>query len=244
MHSVRRVALKDSQLRAAIPQLIVLVLGISGYGEAQTIHADYVLDLLTYVEPAAGDTGVGDQRATRTVVSGGGGVASGDGVPELSVFVTLVSMDRMTYEVGDEFVYEVLITNAGEEPVQLPWSPDPLAFKAALTKQFPTEARAVIPGFQRATLFVDVRDSTGRLHRVVNATPLYGGSGVAGSLQALSPGESALVRVPSRWVFLASSDTSPLTSVDVSPVTVRLFYKGYRPIISRNSLPITLRTRR
>jgi len=43
-------------------------------------------------------------------------------LPRDEVTISLSSIDRETYAIGDSMVYEVLIRNTGAQPLTVPWS--------------------------------------------------------------------------------------------------------------------------
>src|SRR4051812_49065480 len=105
----------------------LLALALSSVLLAAQLHqrADHVLDILTYrLTP---DT---SPPANLMVIPGGVLGAAEGPQPPPSLKLTLLSLDRLSYETGDPVIYEVWMENIGNRPVVLPWSPDRVSFAA------------------------------------------------------------------------------------------------------------------
>jgi hypothetical protein len=154
---------------------------------AQSPQADFVLDIVAQrVAPES------SAKADATGISAGaGGAASGVPNSSANVQLTLESLEPISLDTGDSFVYDVLIQNVGPGSVVLPWSPDPAPFKSPAS---------VMPPALEGSLFLEVRDRNGS-KRLAWLEPqlLFGSKEVAGSLQTLARGERALIRVPGHW---------------------------------------------
>src|SRR5260370_1344852 len=57
---------------------------------------------------------------------GGGGVSGSHDTPfpKLPLEITLLSIDKSSYQMGQEMIYDVVIKNVGRDLVVIPWSPD------------------------------------------------------------------------------------------------------------------------
>jgi hypothetical protein len=126
-------------------------------------------------------------------LSGSGmmGFAGHDRTPKIiPLKITLLSLDRPSYRLGETVVFEVRVENITQEIVVLPWSPDIDAVKP--------DEESDPPGYMDAYLTLVVRvDISG--DQTVIGQPLYGSELEPGSLKPLWPGETVRIRVPGRW---------------------------------------------
>jgi hypothetical protein len=174
--------------------LCVLSLIVGGWGEvvrtaAQQRSPDHVLDVLTYEFTPAKET-----QESGIVMGGSMGMSSGDRREPLSarLAVTLISLDRTSFQWGDSVIYEVLLENVGRVPIVLPWSPDPNLFLEFAEPSSP-------PPYQKAVVELQVLTSTSKLVARLPAQGLYGSDAVAGSLLVMAPRQTALIRIPTQW---------------------------------------------
>lgn len=192
----------------------------------QVPQADYVLDLLTY--PRSQTTSdQGKEKSGRVV----GGVA---GQPKmLPLKLLLVSLDRSAYALGEAFVYEVLIENLSQEPIRLPWSPE--------VERFP-RVEGIQPAAHRwLGLTLSVSDANLGVRGVTSSQPLLGSEEVPGSLQTLASGETALIRVPGTWTFIAMDAAAIMNRPErVLGASVRLVMQGYDTVVSENQVQVAL----
>ena len=161
---------------------ILLTLICAVGGSVQPPHAEHSLDIVGY--PLTPDDGVPLQMRA--------GAVSPGRAEKPNLKLTLLGLDRLSYQPGDAAVYEVLLENVGNRTVRLPWSPDVAAFKALLN----AAPRTV----SRGSLFLEVQspqDST-RL-AWLEPQPLLGIEAINGCILSLRPGEKALIRTPGHW---------------------------------------------
>ena len=162
--------------------MLFLAMSVAISGAAQTGNVDYVLDLVTYPWSSIEET-----NSLGPLSSGIGGGTTGNGVRPLPIDIVLRPLGRSIYETGDDLIFEVVLENIGNETVVLPWSPDYGVFRRP-------EERART-GFTEGGLSLELRDSSGKRRLAwTGMIALFGSPSRAGSLQALAPGEKALVR--------------------------------------------------
>jgi len=60
------------------------------------------------------------------VLKDGGGVSGSHDTPfpTLPLEITLLSLDKSNYQIGEAVIYDVAIKNVGQDAVVIPWSPD------------------------------------------------------------------------------------------------------------------------
>lgn len=173
-------------MRPLIALSLLSVLVASGVGGQVQPKPQHILDLVGISVPETTHLKAGTALWPET--SGG---RAGQRKP-VALKLTLLDVDRTDYTVGDPIEYRVLLENQGQEPVPLPWSPDPGPFLA-----LPTRAQG---GVVLGSLFLEVR-KLGSEVRLAWLDPqlLYGAPSVPGSIETLAPGEQALIRVPGVW---------------------------------------------
>jgi hypothetical protein len=109
--------------------------------------------------------------------------------------IRLLDLDRTSYLIGDEFVYELLVSNKSGRAVPFPTSADEASF------------RKDMPRATAASVFLTFDDpSLGP--QVLGSRTLYGAPAVAGSIVILAPGETVRLRLPGTW-FLQSPSPAP-----------------------------------
>ena len=201
---------------------------------AQGQPPTHVVDLVT----AAAKTPVGDEVALSKrlrIPFGRQGRADHD--PELPkpLVLQLVSTDRSSYIVGDEFVYELLISNRGSQPVEFPVSPH--------AGRFSDSTRAALAA-RGALTFQDAA----RGRQGVGAIALHGAPEVPGSIVVVGPSETLELRAPGQWYLQSSFPTSPARGW-ARELEVKAFVQAYSTkqaldlIHSENALTIHLKER-
>ena len=153
--------------------------------------------------------------------------------PESPLTLQLLSLDRAQYEVGEPFVYTVLISNNGKETFAFPTFTDH-NFK----KDTPDATGALV------SLFID--DAILGL-QTIGTQALFGAPEVPESLIKLKPGETLEVRASGKW-FLQS----PLRENSPLPWTRSLQVRGLVQFFStrtvmpplKSSVPIDLMLRK
>jgi hypothetical protein len=121
--------------------------------------------------------------------------------------ITLVSLDKTSYSLGDEVTYEVKVQNSGKAPVEIPWTAHSGDLEPADSLESYTFLHAAIsltftdPDSNRS--FAIYADSYGSLDR-------------QGSTRKLLPGEWIFVRARQKieayeeWWWTKIKDSSPL----------------------------------
>jgi hypothetical protein len=180
----------DRRLLAASIALALLVFAASV--AAQAPAAEYFLDLVSYLHSPRPEAAA----SARVLLPGRIIDFDADPPAPISLDLTLVTLEGRQFEWGDEFIYEILVKNAGPEPVAIPWTPDPLLL--------PEQERSAGASI---SLEISNRDRSERLGLALQ--PLFGSASVSGTLQTLEPGQSARIRV--RGAF---SSTSPQAVAD------------------------------
>lgn len=106
--------------------------------------------------------------------------------------VTLVSLDKQTYELGEEVIYEITLENISKDDLIIPYSVD-------YDKVKPDE-ESNPPGYASMFLSLVINDElTGK--QFVAGESLYGSELLSGSLKRLEPGQKVTIRIPGRLSF-------------------------------------------
>jgi len=194
----------------------------------------HTLDLLVQnPEPPSGDQ-VEPSRQLR-VPFGRYGKPDHEAEPPKSLSAQLLGFDRTSYVLGDDFVYEVLLTNDGKKPFRFPTSLDASRFH----KDMP-HAIAV-------SVFLMFEDEfLGK--QVVGSQLLYGSPDVPGTLMLIGPSETLELRAKGTW-WLQSAFRKPMEngwakSLRVqSEIHVSSNEEYYPTVESDNSVAVTLEHR-
>jgi hypothetical protein len=210
-------------LKAAIVSSCLLVALVGAQ------QATYLLDLTVVPKPSAPASGSGEGQGV-SHTSGG----------LLPLRLTLTRLDKAEYVLGDPVVYEVTITNTGSVAVTLPWTP--WSIDHDLIRQSATEPRPFLLGY----VSLEVFDQQHWHHFAVIG--LEGTAGYPASVQALLPGESAMIRVPMRVSMIPEDAAEVLASRVNGTVQVRAQLAMMirpaiwaEPIDSENAISIQLR---
>jgi hypothetical protein len=156
----------------------------------------------------------------------------GDAAP-LPFEITLVSLDRNGYAIGDNAVFEVTLKHVGTAPFAFPWSRE-------------MSAVADAPRAQLAHVLLTFTDPVLGRQLVGFDNTLYGAQTVPGTVQMLQPGDVVTVRGGAQW-YLSSGypQRPPAGWVRDLSVKVELQVQGtdkYRPLLhSANDVKIQLR---
>jgi hypothetical protein len=193
------------------------------------VKAQYVLDLTR-----------DDSSPSPNPLVGGCAVGfSGEKPLTVPLTVTIVKLDRADYYLGGRMLIDLLVTNAGTEPIQFPWV---ISQSIDLNKVSSTDA------VRRVTLTFVALGSDGRDH-VLFGTTLEGSTEVSESMQEIKSGETALLRVPG-WISVRADRSSRVASAEGQSTTLRakMMLDTARcnwsaPILS-NSAPVFLRMNR
>jgi hypothetical protein len=104
--------------------------------------------------------------------------------------MTVISINRNQYELGEQITYEVLIRNDGQLPVTFPWSPDVALFN---------RLNRAIAGMRNGSLFLQAEDAEGHTLANLESQVLVGAPDEPNTLEVLAPGDTARIRLPGAW---------------------------------------------
>jgi hypothetical protein len=152
--------------------------------------------------------------------------------------IRILKLDRREYRLMDRVKYDVSITNVSAQPVVLPWSP------------LPINRRDRPPSGYRHASFRFVVMKQNQPDAVVDGFVLYGAPTVAGSLKAVRPGETVVVRLPGIFSKSGYQDArNPILYPD-SSLQVKIEFDLYSPederftptsyVFSDNTVPIAI----
>jgi len=128
------------------------------------------------------------------------------------ITITLISLDKASYSLGEEVTYEVKVQNSGREPIEIPWTPHSGDLE-------PTESSKSYT-FLNAAVSLSFTDPDSKRSFSIYANS-YGSSELPGTTRQLLPGEWIFVRARQKiepyeeWWWTSFKDSSPL-SVRVS----------------------------
>jgi hypothetical protein len=172
-----------------------------------------------------------DVVRTSGVIGREGGATSTAKPRSLGLLVRFVSSSQSDFHLGDQFMYELEVTNSGTEPFDFPSSADLESFLPG-------------PGTTVANIHLQLQR---RDQRAVNldAMMLAGSNSLPGSLHRLDPGDTLLIRVPA-GIALGGDDFEEVSARGAVPVHVVLTFNGnqeirWMPAVSKNSLPFVIR---
>jgi hypothetical protein len=117
----------------------------------------------------------------------GGGGGDSSAIPEISV--TLVSIDKRAYSIGEEVTFEVRIENTGRYSIEIPWTPH-------LGNLEPSDSTRAYT-YRSALLVLTLTDPDSRRSFGLGDT-FYGSTEVPGTMEELRPGQSVLIRTRKR----------------------------------------------
>jgi len=122
------------------------------------------------------------RESSRQVRVGGGG-CGGTSDPthnsQSEVTVTLVSLDKLHYQLGEEAIFEIKVLNSGKEKIVIPWTPH-------LGDLEPTDTNASYK-YRVGVIVLLLRDPEGMDLDISDS--LYGSGKVPGSFRELFPGQ-------------------------------------------------------
>lgn len=216
----------SSNLRVRIAVLIV-------FGAAAIVHASqtYTLDFVAG-RPAAERQESEAKQTRRPKVDLQAGSSNQVSMP---FEVTLLSLDRNRYTIGDDILFEVLLQYTGSRPVAFPWSRDASSVVEA-------------PHAQIAHILVTFTDQMLGRQLLGFENVLYGADTVPGSQLLLHHGDSIRVRAASRWWLSMGFAQRPTTGwVRNLSIKAELQWRGtptFEPLVdSSNTLAVELRER-
>lgn len=165
-------------------------------------------------------------RTAEAPMGGGSGSCGGSShepPPTTSVDITLLSVDKSRYTMGDDLEFLVKITTVGNEPILLPWDPHEADF----------EEKAKGDDYRLVGISMLLELSDGREKELMTGWDLLGSPDVAGSLLELQPGDWVQVRAKSKLEIFTDNElqrtlySGPGTNLKIKPsllvdtVTVR-----------------------
>lgn len=123
------------------------------------------------------------RESSRRVRSGGGSCGGGpfdSGQKSQSeVTVTVLSLDKNQYRIGEDATFEIKVLNSGKKVISVPWTPH-------LGDLEPADA-SVPYRYQLGVVLLLFSDPEG--HELFVVESLYGSPSVSGSLRELLPGQ-------------------------------------------------------
>ena len=202
-----------------------------------TTHAqnDSFLDL-TKVKPSKNEK-----------LFGGGDIAiaaSNDTrIPRLPLKITLLKLDKRSYLMGDEAIYEVVIKNVGPKIILIPWCPD--------REEVKPEEKTYPPSYMDATLSLVITDKI-LGEQIIDGSSLYGSEHVPSSLKKILPGQAVRIRAPGHWLLTSDDSLHGILSRLPQMFAVRARFTllmhtlspSPDPIVSNNSVSIELKKRK
>lgn len=183
-------------------------------------------------------------KEEKLFASGGGGVSGSYNTrsPKLPLKITLLSLDRRSYRIGENLIFDVTIKNVGKDIVVIPWSPD--------RAQIRPDEKGFPPGYLDATLSLAITDRV-LGEQIIYGPLLYGSELVPSSLRKLLPGQTVRIRAPSRWALMSADAAHGIISRLPLTFAVRAKFSemGHtsspwpEPLISTNSIVVELKKR-
>lgn len=221
---------------------IVGVLGVSGgvLLASQTQHQSprmptHILDLLIPRDSRSGGAIPEGERLRLPFGRNGDARVSHEPPPAQPLSLRLIGLDRTTYVIGDQVIYELLVTNRGDTVVGFPTSTDGTRFHWATPKA--------------VGAFVNLQIDDPQLgSQVIGTQALYGAPGIPSSVIAIGPSETLEIRAMGTW-YLQSQVPKPPPDGWSRDIKVRaslhLFAEHGAPprVQSTNAVDIRLRQR-
>ena len=138
-------------------------------------------------------------RAVKEPIGGGSGSCGGashEPAPATLLDIIMLSVDKSRYVMGDDVEFMVKLTNAGNEPVLLPWNPHGADF----------EETAAGDDYRYVSISMLLELSDGREKGLMTGWSLFGSPDVAGSLLELQPGNWVQVRAKSKLEMFSDDE--------------------------------------
>lgn len=180
------------------------------------------------------------ERKELVLTDGGGASGSNDTrIPNLPLEITLTGLDKNSYQIGEDMIYDIRISNVGQELVWIPWSPD--RHQVRPDNAYPS-------GYMSAILTLVITDAKMGQQEIFGI-PLYGSRRVPGSLKALPPRKTVRIRASGRWDFMSSDNAflSDLPQTYGVRAKLNLIYlppsPSPEPVLSTNSTSVQLQSR-
>lgn len=212
---------------------------------SMSAHEKYFLDLTSperIPAQAMKGSGCGPRLST-------GEANGGPNLTTVPLVVELVSLDRNAYSLGEDLICEVRLTNAGDKPVRIPWSRNPVYGHTDCSPDTKGGVEASLTG--RFTL---VLTENSGIKYIVLLKSLYGRLAIPATIRVLSPGQSARVKIKERVALFDPRLSAPVGSTyrlpqeffatvayDVDDTTQA---NPYRTVYSKNGAEVTILTSR
>jgi len=138
-------------------------------------------------------------REAEAPMGGGSGSCSGgshEPPPTTLVDVTLVSLDKSAYAMGDDFEFVAKVTNVGKEPILLPWDPHEADF----------EEKAAGEDYRYASVSMLLELSDGLEKEMITGWSLFRSPDLPGSLLEVQPGDWVQVRAKSKVEIFSDNE--------------------------------------
>ena len=177
---------------------------------------------------------------------GGMGPGGGDGrsfpVKIVPLKVVLLSLDKSSYQLGDQVIYEVTLENVTDKVLVIPWSVDYDRVK-------PNEEHDP-PGYMWAYLSLVIKDEISG-DQFMAGRGINGSQLLRGSLKRLQPGQRVRIRAKAPWSGFQEAVYKRVLAKLPQTFEVRADFALYDPAInprfepalSTNSLSVELRRR-
>lgn len=172
---------------------------------------------------------------------GGRGYTSsenGHNAPVNPFKVTLLAMDKRSYRIGDEVIFDIELENLTKDPIIVPWS-------GSSDKVIPDIDKPT-PGLVEANISL-VINSGAPEEQLFIGRGVYGSDLSQGSLKKLQPNRPVKIRVPGRLAFLSEEANKQLLTRLPLNTEIRVRYSmlngRYEPATSANGLNIELSKR-
>ena len=133
------------------------------------------------------------RERSRPAQRNGGGCGSSPHAQQSQseVTVTVVSLDKIRYRIGEEVTFEIKVLNSGKKTIIVPWTPHSGDLE-------PADAHSSYR-YRVSTISLDFKDPQSREFSIFEN--LYGSPNVPDSLRELSPGQWFTVRGRKRLVL-------------------------------------------
>jgi hypothetical protein len=156
--------------------------------------------------------------------------------------VTLLSLDKQSYQLGERVVYDILLENITNDPIVIPWSSDQRKVKPDDNKTPPRYTEA----FLSLVLTTEVSGE-----QLIAGQGIYGSELVSGSLKRLLPKQAVRIRAPGQFIFFNVDVAKQMLVSLPRKIEVRARYSlqersfnsQFEPSASANSLVIEVRKR-
>lgn len=109
--------------------------------------------------------------------------------PVLPLAVEIVSLDKSAYTLGEELICLIRLTNVGDKPFRIPWSPDSKYRNTDCTEGIKGPPTAALTGSASLVL-----ESDSGMTRKILLEGLYGRLSIPKTYRTLEPGESASIK--------------------------------------------------